>query len=320
MARLAREHDVDLLLVDAPDGLLEDARLLALLDHAPCDVGVVVGDGLRAPGPCSCRSRAPSTTGPLSSSAPGSPAPADASLRLAGATAGADGRDASRLLASASHRRAAGARRRRPSRCSSSPTRRRSSRQPARPASSSSASPTAGAARASDGRAPRWRRRRRHPTLLVRRGVRPGGLAPRDGGDAVHLDDRRLTGGYRAHGRRPGRRRRTPSSSRSACSRDRRRCRRRSGRRLRPRKRFGRGRALRAPEPGQVDRTRSPDGSGRTASRRARWATSPRRARRSALACVAADALERRGERLDAVAIADTIRPPTRAEATGRTS
>ena len=29
MARLAREHDVDLLLVDAPDGLLEDARVLA---------------------------------------------------------------------------------------------------------------------------------------------------------------------------------------------------------------------------------------------------------------------------------------------------
>ena len=43
MARLAREHDVDLLLVDAPDGLLEDARVLALLDQAPCDVGIVVG-------------------------------------------------------------------------------------------------------------------------------------------------------------------------------------------------------------------------------------------------------------------------------------
>ena len=51
MARLAREHDVDLLLVDAPDGLLEDARVLALLDQVPCDVGVVVGDEAAGSGP-----------------------------------------------------------------------------------------------------------------------------------------------------------------------------------------------------------------------------------------------------------------------------
>ncbi len=43
VARLATEHDVDLLLVDAPEGLLEDARLLTLLEQAPCDVAVVAG-------------------------------------------------------------------------------------------------------------------------------------------------------------------------------------------------------------------------------------------------------------------------------------
>ena len=43
LARLAAEQDVELLVVDAPDGLLEDARLLALLDDAPCDVAILVG-------------------------------------------------------------------------------------------------------------------------------------------------------------------------------------------------------------------------------------------------------------------------------------
>ena len=42
-ARLAAEQDVELLVVDAPDGLLEDARLLALLDETPCDVAILVG-------------------------------------------------------------------------------------------------------------------------------------------------------------------------------------------------------------------------------------------------------------------------------------
>ena len=43
LGRLAAEQDADLLLADAPAGLLEDARLIALLEHAPCDVAVVVG-------------------------------------------------------------------------------------------------------------------------------------------------------------------------------------------------------------------------------------------------------------------------------------
>jgi DNA-binding SARP family transcriptional activator len=51
LARLAVEQDVDILLVDAPQGLLEDARLLSLLDDAPCDVAVVVGDRPDIKGP-----------------------------------------------------------------------------------------------------------------------------------------------------------------------------------------------------------------------------------------------------------------------------
>ena len=75
IARVAVEHEVDLVLVDAPDGLLEDARVLALFDQTPCDVGVVVGDliprrrtgGVRF----SSRSEGPRTTGRRLSSARG---------------------------------------------------------------------------------------------------------------------------------------------------------------------------------------------------------------------------------------------------------
>ena len=50
LARIAREQDAELLLVDAPARLLEDARLLGLLDDAQCDVAVLVG-GEALPGP-----------------------------------------------------------------------------------------------------------------------------------------------------------------------------------------------------------------------------------------------------------------------------
>ena len=101
MARLAREHDIDLLLVDAPDGLLEDARVLALLDQAPCDVGIVVG-GAPQEGPVVVpfagaeHDWAAVELGAWLARARG------AVLRLAGAAVGVDGRDASRLLAHAS--------------------------------------------------------------------------------------------------------------------------------------------------------------------------------------------------------------------------
>ena len=47
LSRLAAEQEAELVLVDAPDRLLEDGRLLMLLEDAPCDVAVLV-DG--APG------------------------------------------------------------------------------------------------------------------------------------------------------------------------------------------------------------------------------------------------------------------------------
>ena len=53
--RLATEHDVDLILLDAAPGLLEsghpDQDLAVVLERAPCDVAVLVGGGEMAAGP-----------------------------------------------------------------------------------------------------------------------------------------------------------------------------------------------------------------------------------------------------------------------------
>jgi DNA-binding SARP family transcriptional activator len=184
-ARLATEHDVDLLLVDAPDGLLEDARVLALLDGAPCDVAVLAGghddpsaqrqgrDGVLVPFGGASHDWAAVELGAWLALNTGAP------LRLAGASGGYDGRDASRLLASASLavQRAFGV--------------------PAEPLLVEP-DPEALAAAAENARVvsvgltERWRReglgrsrtalatRASGTTLLVRRGVRPGGLAPRE--------------------------------------------------------------------------------------------------------------------------------------------
>ena len=101
LARLAAEQDASVVLVDAPDGLLEDARLLTLLADAPCDVAVVVGDGVPrgpvlVPFTGSAHDWAATELGAWFARALG------ASLLLAGASTGASGRDASRLLANAS--------------------------------------------------------------------------------------------------------------------------------------------------------------------------------------------------------------------------
>jgi DNA-binding SARP family transcriptional activator len=101
-ARLAAEQDVELLVVDAPDGLLEDARLLALLDHAPCDVAILVGARAVRPGPVlvpfsgSAHDWAAVELGAWLARGDGR------QLQLAGASIGSEGRDASRLLANAS--------------------------------------------------------------------------------------------------------------------------------------------------------------------------------------------------------------------------
>jgi DNA-binding SARP family transcriptional activator len=185
VARLAIEHDVDLLLVDAPGGLLEDARVVALLEQAPCDVGVLAGIGER-------RVAAAAAGNPVLVPFGGTSHDwaavelgawlarnAGAPLRLAGASEGAEGRDASRLLASASLavQHAFGV--------------------PAEPLlvepdAHALVAAAAGAAVVVVGLTERWRReglgpartalatRAAAPVVLVRRGIRPGGLAPRE--------------------------------------------------------------------------------------------------------------------------------------------
>jgi DNA-binding SARP family transcriptional activator len=102
LTRLAAEQDAELLVVDAPDGLLEDARLLALLDEAPCDVAILVGAGPPGEGavlvPFSGAGHdwAAVELGAWLARSRGCP------LQLAGASTGSGGRDASRLLANAS--------------------------------------------------------------------------------------------------------------------------------------------------------------------------------------------------------------------------
>ena len=177
LARLAKEQDAELLVVDAPDRLLEDPRLLSLLDDAPCDVAVLVdgergGDSIVVPFAGADHDWSAVQLGAWLSLG------TDLPLRLAGAETGPDGRDASRLLASASlaAQRAFGVH-----------------AEPllVSPAAEALGAVTSGAAVVVVGLTERWRRegvgRTRtalavspdHPTLLVRRGLRPGGLAPR---------------------------------------------------------------------------------------------------------------------------------------------
>ena len=178
LARLAAEQDIDLLLAGAPERLLEDGRLLTLLERAPCDVAVLVGRGeLRGPVVVPFAGAAHDWTAveigawlALNSGEP---------LRLAGATTSPEGRDASRLLASASLavQHALGV--------------------PAEPLlvdpePEALVSAVRDAGLVVIGLTERWRReglgRTRTalatagtvPVLLVRRGMRPGGLAPRE--------------------------------------------------------------------------------------------------------------------------------------------
>jgi DNA-binding SARP family transcriptional activator len=176
LARFAREQDVDLLLVDAPDALLEDARVLAVLQHAPCDVGVVVrgtpGEGaVLVPFTGAEHDWAAVELGAWLARNCG------CRLRLAGSTAGPEGADASRLLANASIavQRVIGV-----------------DAEPllTDPSAEALVAAAAGARAVVVGLTERWRRdglgRARTalaleaaaPTILVRRGVRPGGLAP----------------------------------------------------------------------------------------------------------------------------------------------
>lgn len=180
LARLAGEQDAELLIVDAPEALLEDARLVTLLQDTPCDVAVLV-DGERRDGPVLVAFAGAEHDWAAVELGAWFSRRTDAPLRLAGALTGATGRDASRMLANASLavQRALGVL--------------------AEPLLVEP-DPTALVTAAKDaglvvvGLTERWRHegvgRARtalataggHPTLLVRRGLRPGGLAPRDAG------------------------------------------------------------------------------------------------------------------------------------------
>ena len=150
------------------------ARLLALFEHAPCDVGRC-GRRRAREGPVLVPFAGRLTTGRRSSSARGWRAAAT----RAGARGAARARPAGRQSAARPRVDCGAARPRRRGRAA--PRRsgaRRARRGREAPVSSSSASPSAGGARASALPA-RARDPGPVPLLLVRRGVRPGGLAPR---------------------------------------------------------------------------------------------------------------------------------------------
>ena len=174
LARLAREQDASCCSSTAPAGLLEDARLLSLLDEAACDVAVLV-DGASRPIARAVRRRRPRLVRDRARRV------ARAHTRRTSCSQGRprlpDGRDASRLLASASLavQRALGVH--------------------AEPLLvEPDAQALVDAARTASlvvvRLTERWRRdgvgqartalatSPDHPTLLVRRGLRPGGLAP----------------------------------------------------------------------------------------------------------------------------------------------
>ena len=177
LSRLASEHDVDLLLVDAPDRLLEDARVLSSwirpLATSASSSTATVGDGpVVVPFAGADHDWAAVELAAWLARSSG------VTLRLIGASTGEDGRDASRLLANASIavQRALGV--------------------PTEPGLADP-DPDALVAAAADagivvvGLTDRWRRdglgrartalatRSAAATILVRRGMRPGGLAPR---------------------------------------------------------------------------------------------------------------------------------------------
>src|SRR5664280_3071330 len=178
LARLAAEQNAELLLIDAPDGLLEDARLTTLLDSAPCDVAVLV-PGEQRDGPVVVAFAGGENDWAAVELGAWFSRPSGDRLILMGALTGTDGRDASRMLANASLavQRALGVW--------------------AEPLLVEP-DPPALVAAARDaqlvvvGLTERWRHegvgRSRtalataggRPTLLVRRGLRPGGLAARD--------------------------------------------------------------------------------------------------------------------------------------------
>ena len=178
LVRIAREQDVDLLLIDAPQALLDDAGVRVMLESAPCDVAMLVA---RADAPAGSSVLVPFGGGEHDWAAielgAWIAATQERSLTIVGST-DAGGRDASRQLASASLaiQVALG--------IAAEPLL-------VPPGSEGILKAADGAALVVVGLSDRWRRSGlgevRHalatqapaPVLLVRRGLRPGGLAPR---------------------------------------------------------------------------------------------------------------------------------------------
>jgi hypothetical protein len=179
LVRLAAEQNTDLVLVGAPPALLGDHVLTTLLADAPCDVAIMTGEELR-PGPVvvpfvgADHDWTAVELGAWAAGALSTP------LLLLGPTEGPHGRDASQLLASASlavqvtlgvmaEPRLV---------------------EPGSPALVAAADE---GALAVVGLPARWRSgglgpvrsalatEARSPVVLVKRGLRPGGLAPREG-------------------------------------------------------------------------------------------------------------------------------------------
>ena len=101
LARLAAEQDVDLVLVGAPPELVRDPVLADLLAAAPCDVAVLAGAAIR-PGPVLVPFVGADHDWAAVELAAWVAGALDVRLLLAGPRETAGGRDASRLLANAS--------------------------------------------------------------------------------------------------------------------------------------------------------------------------------------------------------------------------
>jgi DNA-binding SARP family transcriptional activator len=175
IVRLAQQQDADLLLVESPPALLGDAHLAAILAGAACDVAILVGRPVQGP-VLVAFSGAEHDWAAIELGAWLATARGDA-LVLAGSTGDGAGRDASRLLANASIaiQRTVGV-----------------AAEPllVAPEPGSLAAAATGMGLVVVGLSRRWQQEGLGParsalvareagaTLLVRRGLRPGGLAP----------------------------------------------------------------------------------------------------------------------------------------------
>jgi hypothetical protein len=101
LVRIATEQDVDLVLVDGPAEVLDDPVLARLLASAPCDLGVVIGAAERD-GPVLVPFVGANHDWAAVELAAWIAGALEVSLILAGPHEGPGGRDASRLLANAS--------------------------------------------------------------------------------------------------------------------------------------------------------------------------------------------------------------------------